>query len=79
MLYEQKLSGPVVNWPQRPKDAVQVPAEPQIRQWLENYKCTCRVGHNCYEIVNEKGDALELPFGVAIGGWLIAIKQVASV
>lgn len=79
MLFEQKLTGPIIPWPKKPADRIAPPTEPQIVQWLENYNCTCKVGFNCYEIINEKGDALEFPFGKEIGEWLVAIKQVAGV
>jgi hypothetical protein len=80
VLYEQKPTGPVIIWPRgKPTDKVQPPTEPRIVAWLTAAKCIVKIGFNCYEIVNEKGDALELPFGCRIEDWPVAIAQVTRV
>jgi len=58
-----------VHWPVRPKDVVGLPQNPRILAALEKWKCTARVVHNGYDVINEKGDAVKIDFGASIETW----------
>lgn len=80
MLYEQKLSGPVILWPNPAHKKIAVIAIPpqvdEIQQALTDNECTAKQGHNCYEVVNKYGDVIELPYGCSIEDWQLAAKQL---
>lgn len=67
-------------WPggRRPKDAVGIPEQLRIIAALARWKCTAKVIHNAYDIVNEHGDAIEIPFGASIEDWETAAEQVSK-
>lgn len=60
--------GTRIYWPggglhSRTGHVVQPPApDTPAGQVLARFGFTCKIGQNCYEIVNSQGDALELPF-----------------
>lgn len=79
MLYEQKLTGSVIMWPGgKPKDGPAPPAQPEIVAMLAARECIVKMGFNCYEIVNKRGDALEFPYNGTLIEWHNAIEQVAG-
>jgi hypothetical protein len=65
-----------IRWPVRPKDTVGIPQNPRVAAALAKWKCTARVTHNAYDVVNEHGDAIELPFGASERDWEIAAETV---
>ena len=67
-----------VRWPVRPKDAVGIPQNPRILAALEKWKCTARVIHNAYDVINEHGDAVEIPFGSSEEEWEQAAEYVSK-
>lgn len=54
------------------------PHVPEILASLVQNYCTAQLGDNCYVIVNKKGDAIELLYGVPVQDWLDAIRQLGS-
>lgn len=79
MLYEQQLTGSNILWPKgKPNDRPAPPTEPVIVAALSLHKCEIRMGHNCYEIINEKGDALEIGFGCTIPALVAAIAYLGT-
>lgn len=68
-----------IHWPGgRPKDQVGVPTNPRILVALAKWKCTARVIHNGYDVINQFGDAIELPFAASIEDWEQAAEQVGK-
>jgi hypothetical protein len=55
-----------------------IPNSPEIISLLTQNYCTSVKGDNCYEVVNKKGDVIQLPFGSALEDWTAAVHQVAS-
>lgn len=78
MLFEEsRLTGSAINWPGgKPRDRVAVPDH--AVPLLEAAKLRAQVGVNVYEIINERGDALQLPFGCTHEEWAAAIAQLTS-
>lgn len=80
MLYEQKLTGTVIPWPNaahRKTAGIAIPPQvDEIAKALSDNECTAKQGNNCYEVVNKYGDAIELPYGCAIQEWVDAAKQL---
>lgn len=75
MLFETRGTGALVNWPAgKPRDPVNIPDH--AVPLLAAAKLTAKVGHNCYEIINGRGDALVLPFGCTHDDWHAAIAQL---
>lgn len=75
MLFDETRRSGAVSWPGgRPRDQVTIPdlAVPL----LASAGLTARVGHNVYEIVNNRGDALQLDFGCIPADWEAAITQL---
>jgi len=67
-----------VHWPKRPKDAVGIPQNPRILAALEKYKCTAKVTHNAYDVINQYGDAVEIPFAATEADWEEAAELVGK-
>lgn len=67
-----------VAWPARPRDAVGIPQNIRIIAALEKWKCTAKVIHNGYDVINEFGDAIELPFGATEEDWESAAEVVSK-
>lgn len=66
-------------WPGgRPKHDVGIPTQPRILAALLLYKCSAKVIHNGYDVINERGDAIELSFGASIKDWEEAAEQVSK-
>lgn len=67
-------------WPggRRPKDAVGIPEQPRIVEALAKWKCTAKVAHNVYDVINEYGDATEIPFGASIEEWEAAAEYMGK-
>lgn len=80
MLYEQKITGPIIAWPNpahRKTAAIAIPPQvPEILAALAENECTAKQGADCYEVVNKYGDAIELPYGCSVEDWQQASKQL---
>ena len=55
-----------------------IPANERIQAALTKWKCTARVTHNAYDIVNEHGDAIDVPFGASVEQWEAAAEAVGA-
>lgn len=82
MLYEQKLSGSIINWPNplhKKTAVIAIPPDvPAIKEILARNECTCKQGANCYEVVNKFGDAIELPYTATLQDWEEAAVQLKA-
>lgn len=67
-----------IRWPVRPRDVVGLPQNPRIVAALAKWKCTAKVIHNGYDVINEFGDAIELPFGATEEDWESAAEVVSK-
>lgn len=67
-----------VHWPIRPRDAVGVPRNPRILAALEKHKCTAKVVHNGYDVINERGDATKIEFGASEEEWENAAEYMGK-
>lgn len=69
-------------WPLgKPAGRTQIACPPdvaEIRAALTERECTCQRGDNCFEIINKKGDAIEIQYGAPLQDWLDAVRQVAE-
>lgn len=76
MLFERSRStGSLINWPGgKPRDRPDIPDH--AVPLLKAAGLTARMGDNVYEIVDSYGNALQLPFGCALGDWAVAIDQL---
>lgn len=75
MLFDERRTIGSLSWPGgRPRDQVNIPdlAVPL----LAAAGLSARVGYNVYEIVNTRGDALQLEFGCLPADWEAAIAQL---
>lgn len=54
------------------------PEEPDIRAALTQNYLTCRIAQDGYEIINKKGDTIELPFSSPIADWIAAATQLGA-
>lgn len=77
------LSGKVpVVWPgKKPPGRAEISCPPQVPEILaalaQNF-CTCNRGDNCHEIINKKGDVIELPYSATVQDWIDAVRQLGS-
>lgn len=77
--WNKALSGKVVHWPLGPPgDRPSIPTDPTILAVLVRHKVSVRIGDNCYEVVNSRGDALQLPFGVKLVEWEPAVSAFVA-
>lgn len=67
-----------VRWPVRPRDGVGIPQNPRIQTALTKWKCTAKVIHNGYDVINSHGDAIEIPFGASEETWEQAAETVGT-
>lgn len=62
-----------IAWPVRPQDKV-ILQDPRVLKILAQFGFTVRTGFNCYEVLNSKGDVIEVPFGD--NDWLGACEEL---
>lgn len=67
-------SGGSIHWPVRPVVRVEIPQVDHVTAALDKRGFKARVGDNCYEILNSKGDCVEVPFGD--DGWEEACAEL---
>lgn len=67
-----------IRWPVRPRDVVGIPTNSRIVATLVKWKCTAKVIHNGYDVINEFGDAIGLPFGATEEDWESAAEVVSK-
>jgi hypothetical protein len=67
-----------IRWPMRPRDSVGVPQNPRILAALAKFNCTAKVVHNAYDVINERGDATEIPFGASEQEWEAAAEYMSN-
>lgn len=78
MLYEQKMSGPVINWPVRPKDRPDPSTNPEIGVHMRKWECTAVFAMDHYELINKHGDAIEMSVTAPASDWAEACKQLGE-
>lgn len=63
-------NGERIRWPLgKPPDRPAMPTDPGILAVLNEFRFSVKLGESCYEIINSKGDALQLPFGSLLNAW----------
>lgn len=79
MIFEDRARGTRINWPgAKPPDEVQLPTEPAIVRLLEEHKCTVKLTHNAFELVNDRGDAMDIPYSATLAEWEEAVNFLAN-
>lgn len=54
------------------------PDSPEIRALLEQNYCSSVVVGSHYEVINKRGDAVELPFGTSFEDWRGAVHALVA-
>lgn len=77
MLYEQRMTGSVINWPGgKPKDRPNPGTNPEIATHLQKWDCRIEWASDHYELINKHGDAIEMSVTAGLGDWADAIEQL---
>lgn len=78
MLFERsRTSGSLISWPGgKPRDRPDIPDH--AVPLLKAAGFTARMGDNVYEIVDNCGNALQLPWGCPLDAWVAAIEQLKN-
>lgn len=60
-----------IHWPLgKPEgNRVELPTAPAIVAIIKEHELTCKLGHNCFELVNHEGDAIEVDYGATEKDW----------
>lgn len=79
MLYEQKMTGPTINWPGgKPKDRPDPGSNPEISVHLTKWECRVIFASDHYELINKHGDAIEMSLVAPIAEWADACQQLGE-
>lgn len=79
MLYEQRMTGPVINWPRgKPPDRPNPGTNPEIAAVLTKWECRIEWASTHYELINKHGDAIEMSVTAGLGDWTDACQQLGQ-
>lgn len=54
------------------------PEDPSIQQALEQNFCVSQISDTGYDVINKKGECIELAFSAPVEDWISAAKQLGS-
>lgn len=79
MLYEQKMTGQIINWPRgKPPDRPNPGTNPEIAVHLKKWDCRVEWASDHYELINKHGDAIEMPVTSTVPEFAAACEQLGK-